>query len=204
MIKPMNNGEDTRGAILRQFWDELASMDINDVIKRSGAASDGEKLQMSVIGEPVEINCQDKTITKSIDKSHVAREEIFVTLKYLLGAQELPLKGEWVNPLEFVGGERYFRSHNFKLGPLEEKFVCDPQGFLAAGRKLGGSAQKMGDAAFTLMALPRLPLTLVLWCADDEFPASIKVLFDATAEKHVSLGVLSGLVNLAVKKIIDQ
>jgi hypothetical protein len=60
----------------------------------------------------------------------------------------------------------------------------------------------MGDAAFTITALPRLPLTFVLWCADDEFPASIKVLFDKTAEKHVTLGVLLGLVNLAARKMV--
>jgi hypothetical protein len=204
MIKPIRTDEEVRGSILEQFWDELAEMDIIDVVRRSNAVIAGENLHLSVIGEPVEINCRDKTITKSDDKSPVSREEIFVTLKYLLGVLDLPLTGKWVNPLEFVGGELYFRSHNFKLGPLEEKFAHDPEGFLAAGKNLGGLPQKMGDAAVTITALPRLPLTFVLWCADEEFPASIKVLFDATAEKHVSLGVLSGLVNLAAKKIVDR
>jgi hypothetical protein len=193
MIKPIRNGVETRGAILEQFWDELASMDISDVARRSNAVIAGENLHLTVIGKSVVINCRNKTITNSDDKIPVFREVIFVTIKYLLGVRDLPLAGKWVNPLEFVGGELYFRSHNFKVGPLEEKFAHDPESFLTAGKNLCGSPQKMGDTAFTIPALPRIPVTFVLWCADDEFPASIKILFDVTAEKHVSLGVLSGL-----------
>lgn len=204
MVQSLRTGEETRGLILEQFWDELSKMDRTDVARRSSAVLSGDNLYLSLIGEPVEISCRDKTITKSEDKSPVSREEIFVTLKYLLGVKDLPLTGTWVNPLEFIGGDLYFRSHKFKLAPLEEKFSRDPEGFLAAGKKLGGSPQKMGDAALTITALPRLPVTFVLWCADDEFPASVKVLFDATAEKHVTLGVLLGLVNLAAKRLVDK
>jgi hypothetical protein len=202
MIKPIRTDEETRGAILEQFWEELAGMDITDITLRSGAGVVGEHLHLPVIGEPVVINRRNKTIIKAVDNAPVAREIIFVTLKYLLGARDLPLADKWVNPVEFVGGELYFRSHSFKTGPLEEKFACDPEGFITAGRNWGGSPQKMGDAAFTLSALPRLPITFVLWCADDEFPASVKILFDASAEKHVPLGVLAGFVNLTVKRLL--
>jgi hypothetical protein len=201
-MKPIRTDEETRGAILEQFWEELASMDIADVARRSGAEVIGEDLHLPVIGESVVINRHNKTIMKSVDNALVVREIIFVTLKYLLGVQDLPPAGKWVNPVEFVGGELYFRSHSFKTGPLEEKFACDPEGFITAGRKWGGSPQKMGDAAFTISALPRLPITFVLWCADEEFPASVKILFDASAEKHVPLGVLAGLVNLTVKRLL--
>lgn len=39
---------------------------------------------------------------------------------------------------------------------------------------------------------------------DEEVPASLKILFDATAEKHVPLGVLLGSVNLAAKKMVEK
>jgi hypothetical protein len=97
------------------IWDELSKMDITDVAQRSSAVLSGDNLYLSIIGEPVEISCRDKTITKSEDKSSVSREESFVTLKYLLGVKDLPLAGKWVNPLEFIGGDLYFRSHKFNL-----------------------------------------------------------------------------------------
>ncbi len=102
-----------------------------------------------------------------------------------------------------MGGDFFFRGpHAFELGHLEEKFGWDKEGFLQTGLRLGGQQQHSADAGFTLPALPRIPLTYVLWCADEEFPAKINVLFDASAEQQLPLDMLWVLVNLTSKQLL--
>jgi hypothetical protein len=44
-----------------------------------------------------------------------------------------------------------------------------------------------GDCAFEFFFFPRLPVRLILWLADEEFPARTVFLFDRSADKHFKL-----------------
>jgi hypothetical protein len=70
---------------------------------------------------------------------------------------------------------------------LEETFGKDPDGFLQAGKRLGGVELLFGDKAFAVAVLPRVPLAYLLWKESEEFPAQVNVLFDSTIQKHFSL-----------------
>lgn len=43
------------------------------------------------------------------------------------------------------------------------------------------------DVAWVIPALPKVPVALVWWDSDDEFPARAELLFDATASKHLPI-----------------
>ena len=51
----------------------------------------------------------------------------------------------------------------------------------------------MGDAAFKFQILPRIPVIVAFWYADDEFDASAKLLMDKTIEDHLPLDVIFGM-----------
>jgi hypothetical protein len=62
---------------------------------------------------------------------------------------------------------------------------------------LKGESLSFGDASFLFRMLPRLWLAVVLYLADDEFPANANVLFDAAASHYLpteDLAVLGGLL----------
>ena len=67
----------------------------------------------------------------------------------------------------------------------------EPDGIAAAIASLGGrpltSAELAtnADAAWVIDALPRVPVALLWWDADDEFPARAELLFDRTATNHL-------------------
>jgi hypothetical protein len=189
---------------MNQLWQTLSAADVKEVASRSGAVCEGTRLRLSVMGQGVIIDPGQMMITRSATQEPVSFLLQLVVLQYLLKAQELPLADRLVSPQEFVGGEFFFRGpHAFKLKPLEEKFGEDKKAFLQAGIQLGGHPVSLADAGFRLPALPRIPLTYVLWCADEEFPAKIGVLFDATAERHLPLDMLWTLVNLTSKQLLN-
>jgi hypothetical protein len=59
--------------------------------------------------------------------------------------------------------------------------------------------KKLGDAAICLPVFARVPVTLILWEKDDEFPAEIKVNFDSTVSGHLPLDIIWATVNVVSK-----
>jgi hypothetical protein len=82
---------------------------------------------------------------------------------------------------------------------MEEVFGEDREAFLSAGRSLNGKVRDLGDAAICLPVLPRVPVTLILWEKDDEFPAKVTVNFDSTISSHLPLDIIWAVVDVVSK-----
>ncbi|HEY5999853.1 MAG TPA: DUF3786 domain-containing protein [bacterium] len=105
-----------------------------------------------------------------------------------------------VNPGRLPGGDLFARgTHVLPLDALAARHTSRPENFLAAGGALGGRAVPYGDAAVELPALPKVPVTIILWRADDEFPARADLLFDASAPRHLPTDVLWAIAMLSVQ-----
>jgi len=123
-----------------------------------------------------------------------------IILTYLLRAQAMDLSGKMVNEKQIPGGETFFRGpHSLNTRPVEELFGEDREAFLSAGRRLNGKVRNFGDAAICLPVLPRVPVTLILWEKDDEFPAEIKVNFDSTISSHLPPDIIWAMIDVASK-----
>jgi hypothetical protein len=51
---------------------------------------------------------------------------------------------------------------------------------------LGGIQAGYGDVAVTIPAFNRVPITLVFWKGDEEFPSNGHILFDSTVLDYLS------------------
>jgi len=123
-----------------------------------------------------------------------------IILTYLLRAQAVDLSGKMINEKQIPGGETFFRGpHSLNTRPMEKPFGEDKKGFLSAGKRLNGRVRKLGHAAICLPVFPRVPVTLILWEKDDEFPAEIKVNFDSTVSRHLPLDIIWALINVVSK-----
>lgn len=73
--------------------------------------------------------------------------------------------------------------------PLTEKFGEAYETFAAAARQIGGRHEghsPAGGEAWLFQPLPKFPVQIVFFEADDEFPAEVKVMFDSAVTKFVS------------------
>jgi hypothetical protein len=121
-------------------------------------------------------------------------------LWYLVKATADRVSGRLVNPTRLPGGDLFARgTHVLPLDALAARYTERPADFLAGGSALGGRAVPYGDAAVELPALPKIPVTLILWRADDQFPARADLLFDASAPRHLPTDVLWAVAMLAVQ-----
>jgi hypothetical protein len=67
---------------------------------------------------------------------------------------------------------------------------------------LGGHKAEHGDESFVLAALPRVPMTYILWKGDEEFPAAVQLLFDKSVEGYLSLEDIVVVGEMATSRLI--
>jgi hypothetical protein len=128
-----------------------------------------------------------------------------MVLVYLIDASEIQVSHTWVSEKDLKGGSTFFRGpHRLQVDDLERIYGRDPEGFLQAGRKLGGSEILYGDKGFSLDVFPKVPLAYVLWQGDDEFPPRISILFDATVEAHLPLDIIWCMVAETSRRLIES
>jgi hypothetical protein len=126
--------------------------------------------------------------------------EKILILHYLgtAAASEPPGAGRLVSFQQLAGASFYEPTYR-KRGParIARRFGQDVPAFARACRALGWNEEKLGDAAFGGLVLPRLRCVAVLHRGDEEFPAEANLLFDEGIARLLPLedvAVLAGLV----------
>jgi hypothetical protein len=118
------------------------------------------------------------------------------------------LNGQFISYKELPGGGIYIQPFtNRAIRPMVQFFGQQPKRLLDVAERIGGIPEKHGDAGVTLTAFPKVPVTLVIWGADDEFPASGNILFDSSASKFLpteDYAVLASFVVMTLKKYAEE
>lgn len=110
-------------------------------------------------------------------------------LWYLANAKDIPPTGRLVRPTDVKGGHRFtVGTHVLPLEQIAQRFARDAAGFLLLGRAYGAEpVSGTGDACLRFWPLPRVPVTMVLWLEDEEFPPRVDLFFDSTCEFQLAL-----------------
>jgi len=124
-------------------------------------------------------------------------------LHYLRTADGRPLAHRWVSLREIEGGEFYHRaSQGYSGDRLAKRFGNDVEAFRRAAERASGERRELGDAAYSFLTLPRVPLVVVYWQGDEEFSPTAQVLFDASAGHYLPVDLLSVLGSELCDRII--
>ena len=75
-------------------------------------------------------------------------------------------------------------------------------GLSDAASQLEGRAIDSGDVGFEFCILPNVPLQLIVYAADEEFPAEANILFDRTIGEILSPEDIAWLAGMLVYRLI--
>lgn len=186
------------------LWDRLVAAPPEDVARRALVPHD-EGLgayRVPLCGEDHLVAPSERKVEGPTGPAGF--EPTLVCVQYLLTAREEPPAGEFVNPQRLPYGEFFFRGlHEVPTERLEAAFGERATAFRRAGEALGGRARAMGDGAWEFQALPRVPLVVVLWAADEEFPARAQFLFDRRADRQLPLDALWLLSRVVARRLVS-
>jgi hypothetical protein len=127
-----------------------------------------------------------------------------VLILHYMSATEIPeASGNWVSYREIPGAAFYFGAFIKRaVEPLKKVFGQNLSGFSDAAGKLQATEIENGDAAFEFKILPAVPLQLILWAGDEEFPEEANILFDSTIGRILSPEDVAWLAGMLVYRLM--
>lgn len=163
-----------------------------------------ERIEIRYLGQGVFLNFPEGAISASSGPPLSLREEIFL-LHYLERASGRPLTGDWISFAEIPGGAFYQPVFAQRCqSALARNFGQEPEGIRSLTGEWEGENLGLGDAGIKLPVLPRLPVGLVLWRGDAEFPAEGKILFDSSVSGYLPLEDIVVMAETVVWKLVKK
>ena len=184
---------------------ELAAKDPTWVASRTGSAYSfpERRFVLSFLGDDITVSYPDGVVRR-VDGEPVGDEASLIVLHYLVGADGSEVGERWIAYRDLPGA----RYHEPAFRAEVEQPLCRAlEGRLEALRRwVERNAREVdlpGDVAAAWNVLPRVPLLIIFNERDEEFPASVKVLFEASAPGYLPTEDLSVLAELAAARIIS-
>lgn len=194
---------------LCHIWREkFLTWDHEKAMKNVGLA-DGvheEYLELDYFGVPFRIDRKTGVIS---DTTNPGKEQSFNTqmciyhlLYYAVDGPEL--SGEWV-PFRDVPTTGVFDGayQNTILKPFAEVFSGKADALKKAGEKLNFLPLSYGDVSFQADAFRCLPMRIIFWDGDDEYPAQANMLFDANITQFLHPETVVCLAGQFASRLIE-
>jgi hypothetical protein len=192
------------------LWEQLEKLDGEKTAKRAKCRylSNPERYILNMLYSEYLISLPDRKIlccSKNSQQKPAEFLEQLCLLAYLINSKDLPLANKLVRAETLPGGQFFFRGlHSLPTEKLEKAFGSKPELLYQVSSKFNAKQCEFGDASIELDVLPRVPLTIVIWCGCEEFDARASILFDQTTAFQLPLDALSTAVNLTVGALIKN
>jgi hypothetical protein len=188
--------------------DQLSGLPLEECLTKAdlvfSGRGDSYAIQIPSFDETIGLTIPGFSFTSS-KSSNITLTAKIIMLHYIVHASGAPLTGELV-PYEDVPGCRAYAPvfERRVTKPLLSAFGFDRDTFARAGTSLGGKDEEFGDASFTLHAFPKVPICFILWEGDQDFPPSMKVLFDRTVHQYLPLEDIVVVSKMAATRILKE
>jgi len=204
-----------------RYADDGSHLDQHDILWQDLEGRSSEELANLTLGTPLPGNCLalrflDAEVQVDIPGHRLLRvqgdERIplddplleLATLVYLNRVDiVLPIDRDIVGLQDLKESHFFVGPHELRTAIVRERYGKDPKAFQQAVTALDGRLEDMADAAGRLLPFPRMPLYFLIWFADDEFPADLRVLFDRSIERFLPADAIWALVNRVATALAD-
>ncbi|MGB6680367.1 MAG: DUF3786 domain-containing protein [Candidatus Bathyarchaeia archaeon] len=143
-----------------------------------------------------------KVFDKLLGKYVKNPKTLYVLLSHYAKAKNIEEVGKLIKFRELPGGYAYERAFKRRAEiPIAETFGTKPKMLVEAAKVLSGVKADYGDYSVKIPALPKIPITYVLW-KSNEFPTACSALFDESASHYLpteDLAVIGQLTTTRIK-----
>lgn len=129
-------------------------------------------------------------------------ETFYILLSHYAKSDSIPEVGKLIKFRDLPGGYAYAEAFAKRAeSPIAEAFGSEPCKLVEAAKPLNGIEARYGDSSVIIRALPKIPLTYVLW-GSNEFPACCSILMDASATNYLPTEDIAVLGELTTKRLM--
>lgn len=184
-----------------RFWEDIEGKGAAEAASLAGAEAENGDVLVRMAGQTYRVRPGERAVIGP-DGGPARFTASVVLVTYLAMADGTPPEGRWVNERMLPLGDAYFRGpHLVPYEILLRPYGDRPERLHEALGRVDGRPVDFGDAGAEIPALPRVPLRVGLWKADDEFEAEGRILVDPTAHRYLILDGLLTLCTLVFKRL---
>ncbi len=190
----------------------VAAGDLKQRCFKSGAeykrAGSKEIITLEFLNQKYRVTLPDIDVSLVGGGAEVPISDKILILHYLTLASGTPLSHTLIAFQELPEGASYLRTFSKRsIEPLVKYFGGEPEQLVEVAKRLGGRKADYGDAAVTINGFKMVPVTLVLWGGDEEFPPRGNILFDSTIPEYLStydITVLCGAITWRLVRALRE
>ncbi len=200
IMKPSLVSGDWREELILKLCDEIKTLNLARIAPGIGAEMQGSDLRLSCFGREFFVSPDGGIKTEAKTTAWIR----ILILHYIRTAGKEDLTGRWVSYRELKAGMVKHSSFVRECEePLRELFQKDFEKVVAVLVRLGAHMCEgfPTEHAWVLSLLPKVPVAVLYWPDEEEFPARMTVLFDSTADKYLDVESLMFLIEELVKNI---
>ena len=178
---------------LAELKAKLKDIDFAGRARRIGARLEGERLVLKIMGKDFKVD-PEGTVSTDI---HTNPWVTIPILNYILYCKGTSVSGQWVSMRELPSGKDWYRLFGQRCEKPMKK-VADTYADLFAdlvdifnGQPVDNHYQS--DVALVLHPLPRVPMLICYWHAEDGMASDLNLFFDASAEDNLGIGGIYAL-----------
>jgi hypothetical protein len=172
-----------------------------------GDAAGKPQLILGFLNRPIVISWPDLDFKYRNSAEDLQIQQKVLLVHYLSGAwasKGAPLTGKWIAYQEVPDGRFYLDAFLKRAkNPLLKGFGEHPELLEElAARTFGAEPSDHGDVSVVIRVLPLVPMVLLLWKGDEEFPPEGNILFDRNIPRLFSAEDIAWLAGMAVYPLI--
>jgi hypothetical protein len=189
-------------------WEDLRSRTAEQILAHGGVcrAKQGDGYELRFLNAVYHVDpIAERIVEISPSPSRNLREEFQILLiRYLVSEDGGQVDDKEVSEKDFPGGVSFFQGpHALHVSPIARLYGKRPDAFERRSRELDAVSIARGDKAMRFHPFPQIPVTYVLWKEDEEFPASLTVLFDSSITRWFELDMIFILVWVLTERITE-
>lgn len=185
------------------LWSEVRGRNMDALARNTGALLMDDRFQLGVWGREVEIGQPDFTAVEAMSKEVCDMLTQAMLAYYFHTADGYPPAGQWIAFTELPNGQFYSSAFQGYTGDkLAQQFGSEPDAFTEAALLVGGRNLSLGDVAYSFEALPRVPVAVVCWLGDEDFPPSYRILFDQAVHHYLPTDACAILGSTLTSRLI--
>ena len=185
--------------------EKLVTDSFDTILERTGLESvAADQFRVPFLNRAYRIGFPELKFEDEADsKKEVPIQEQILILHYMLSPAVPFLTGNWVSYREIPGASFYYSAFVKRaIDPLKTVFGQNVKGLLRTGEILGGQSIDTGDVGYEFRLLPHVPVRLILWAGDDEFPAEANMVFAENIKEILSPEDIAWLAGMLVYRLI--
>lgn len=207
MSSTVENDEYGYGLAYRLAREKLAASDPEAQCARSGAEylTAENTIIVKYLNKSYRVSLPNSEISIQDNPEAVPLRDKILVLHYLTQAKGTPLSNQVITFKELPEGSHYFPTfYKRAIKPLVDNFGQEPERLSEVAAVIGARPADFGDVAVTVDAFPRVPVTLVLWRGDDEFPPEGNILFNSSISDYLTTEDINVLCETIAWKLVKS